>query len=223
MKLLGRNLSRRDLVLVGAALLLPVPLVALDGYAAGLPDAVGRGLGSLATLDARDDRSGVGVSGGASEAGRDTQRSGRATLTVSRAGGKGVAVRRKAPSGSAGTRTRPGTNAGQPEERPRGDASGDNGDSGSAGPSGEGGNAAPGSDPGSHQSRTPDGSPSVSVTTAGQGTATGVTAGANGVTIDLGADSARGDDPGTTVTVTDTGGSPTSVSVGGPDSVVSRP
>ena len=223
MKLFGRNLSRRDLVLVGAALLLPVPLVALNGYAAGLPDAVGRGLGSLATLDARDDRAGVGVSGRASEAGRDTQRSGRSTLTVSRVGGNGLAGRGMAPSGSAGSATESGANAGQPEEMTRGDAPADNGDSGSAGPSAEGDNAAPRPDPGSQQSTTSAGSPSVSVTTAGQGTATGVTAGANGVTIDLGADSTGGDDPGATVKVTDIGGSPISVSVGGPNSVVSLP
>ena len=63
MRLLGRNLSRRDLIPVGAALLLPVPLVALNGYAAGLPDAVGRGLGSVVTLDARDGRNGIEASG----------------------------------------------------------------------------------------------------------------------------------------------------------------
>ena len=69
MKLLGRNLSRRDLIPVGAALLLPVPLVALNGYAAGLPDAVGRGLGSVVTLDAKDGRNGVEASGRAAETG----------------------------------------------------------------------------------------------------------------------------------------------------------
>ena len=60
--------------------------------------------------------------------------------------------------------------------------------------------------------------------TAGQGTVTSVSAGTDGVTVDLGADSAGGDQPAAvTVTVTDTRGAPTSLNVGGPDPVVSLP
>jgi hypothetical protein len=200
MKLLGRNLSRRDLIPVGAALLLPVPLVALNGYAAGLPDAVGRGLGSVVTLDARDGRNGIEAGGRAAEKGSATQRSGRATLRVTRAGGTRSAGRRNMPSESTGSRTGPGINAG------------------SSGPSGDRANAAPGS----HQSTPSPGSPGVSVTTAGQGTVTGVSAGTSGVTVDLGADSAGGDQP-VAVSVTDTGEAPTRLSVGGPDPVVWLP
>ena len=222
MKLLGRNLSRRDLIPVGAALLLPIPLVALNGYAAGLPDAVGRGLGSVVTLDAKDGRNGVEASGRAAETGSATQRAGRATLRVMRDGGTGLAGRRNAARGSTGTRTGPGTNAGEPENTPKGDAPGTGGGSGSSNPSDDGGNAAPGH--GSDQSTPSPGSPSLSVVTAGQGNVTGVSAGTDGVTVDLGADSAGGDQPaGVTVTVTDTAGAPTSVSVGGPDPVVSLP
>ena len=62
------------------------------------------------------------------------------------------------------------------------------------------------------------------MTAAGQGTGTGVSAGPNGLTIDLGADSAGGDElAGATITATDTGGAPTSLNAGGPDSVVSLP
>ena len=220
MRLLGRNLSRRDLIPVGAALLLPVPLVALNGYAAGLPDAVGRGLGSVVTLDARDGRNGIEASGRAAETGSATQRSGRGTLKITRSRGTGLAGLGVVPSGSAGTQTGRGANGEEPEQMPRGGAPGNGGDTGSSGPSGDEG----GSAPGSNSSTTSTGSPSLSVTAAGQGTGTGVFAGPNGLTIDLGADSAGGDEPaGATVTVTDTGGAPTSLNAGGPDSVVSLP
>ena len=220
MRLLGRNLSRRDLIPVGAALLLPVPLVALNGYAAGLPDAVGRGLGSVVTLDARDGRNGIEASGRAAETGSATQRSGRGTLKITRSRGTGLAGLGVVPSGSAGTQTGRGANGEEPEQMPRGGAPGNGGDTGSSGPSGDEG----GSAPGSNSSTTSTGSPSLSVTAAGQGTGTGVSAGPNGLTIDLGADSAGGDEPaGATVTATDTGGAPTSLNAGGPDSVVSLP
>ena len=75
MRVSGRRLSRLELGFIAAALLLPVPLVALNGYAAALPAAVERGLGSLVTLEARDDRSGLKASGQASEDGSNAQRS----------------------------------------------------------------------------------------------------------------------------------------------------
>ena len=220
MRLLGRNLSRRDLIPVGAALLLPVPLVALNGYAAGLPDAVGRGLGSVVTLDARDGRNGIEAGGRAAETGSATQRSGRGTLKITRSRGTGLAGLGVVPSGSAGTQTGRGANGEEPEQMHRGGGPGNGGDTGSSGPSGdEGGIAA-----GSNSSTTSTGSQSLSVTAAGQVTGTGVFAGPNGLTIDLGADSAGGDEPaGATVTATDTGGAPTSLNAGGPDSVVSLP
>ena len=222
MKILGRNLSRRDLIPVGVALLLPVPLVALNGYAAGLPEAVGRALGSVVTLDARDGRNGIEAGGRAAETGSDTQRSGRGTLKVTRSRGAGLAGLGVVPSGSAGTQTGRGANGKESEQMPRGGAAGSGGDTGSSGPSGDEGGSAPAT--GSNSSTTSTGSPSLSVTAAGQGTGTGVSAGGNGSTIDLGADSAGGDEPaGTTVTVTDTGGAPTSLNAGGPDSVVSLP
>ena len=120
MRLLGRNLSRRDLIPVGAALLLPVPLVALNGYAAGLPDAVGRGLGSVVTLDARDGRNGIEASGRAAETGSATQRSGRGTLKITRSRGTGLAGLGVVPSGSAGTQTGRGANGEEPEQMHRG-------------------------------------------------------------------------------------------------------
>jgi hypothetical protein len=219
MRLLGRNLSRRDLIPVGAALLLPVPLVALNGYAAGWPDAVGRGLGSVITLDAKDGRNGIEAGGRAAETGSDTQRSGRGTLKVTRSRGAGLAGLGVVPSGSAGRRTGRSANGKEPEQTPRGSAPDSGGDTGGSGPSG---GSAPAT--GSNSSSTPTGSPSLSVMSAGQGTGTSLSAGGNGLTIDLGADSAGGDEPaGATVTVTDTGGAPTSLNVGGPGSVVSLP
>jgi hypothetical protein len=216
MRLLGRNLSRRDLIPVGAALLLPVPLVALNGYAAGLPDAVGRGLGSVVTLDAKDGRNGIEAGGRAAETGSDTHRSGRGTLKVTRNRRAGLAGLGVVPSGSAGTQTGRGANGKETEQMPSG------GDTGGSGPSGDEGGSSPAT--GSNSSTTSRGSPSLSVTAAGQGTGTGASAGGNGLTIDLGADSAGGDEPaGATAKVTDTGGAPTSLNVGGPDSDVSLP
>ncbi len=222
MKILGRNMSRRDLIPVGVALLLPVPLVALNGYAAGLPDAVGRGLGSVVTLDANDGRNGIEAGGRAAETGSDTQRSGRGTLKVTRSRGTGLAGLGVVRSGSTGTQTGHGANGKGPGQMPRGGAPGSGGDTGSSGPSGDEGGSAPGT--GSNSSTASTGSPSLSVTAAGEGTGTGVSAGGDGLTIDLGADSAGGDEPaGATVTVTDTGGAPSSLNVGGPDPGVSRP
>ena len=86
MRVSGRRLSRLELGFIAAALLLPVPLVALNGYAAALPAAVERGLGSLVTLDARDDRSGLKASGQASEDGSNAQRSADGSLRITRAG-----------------------------------------------------------------------------------------------------------------------------------------
>ena len=209
MRVAGRRLSRLELGLIAAALLLPVPLVALNGYAAALPDAVERGLGSLVTLEAGDDRSGLTASGQASENGGNTRRSGDASLAITRAGATAPAEDETRPSESGGGEAAPGSSddgagATPPQDEPSDEAD----DTGGSGPSGESGGASGDGEGGS--SATSGDTPGLSLTIGGGGTGTGVSAGSSGVTVQLGADSEgaeSGDAATATVDVTDQEGS----------------
>ena len=109
MRVSGRRLSRLELGFIAAALLLPVPLVALNGYAAALPAAVERGLGSLVTLEARDDRSGLKASGQASEDGSNAQRSADGSLRITRAGTTSSTDGKTKPGASSESEAAPGS------------------------------------------------------------------------------------------------------------------
>lgn len=212
----GNRMSRRELALVAATLLLPVPLVAASGYAAALPDAVAHGLGSLVTLEAEDERSGIIARGHVSEDGSDTDRSADGTLTIARPGAT------TSQDGDQTGATASADSDAEPESSDRDkEASGgspqdDDSDTGSSSPSGDGrdsSGAASGSAP------APDGSPSVALSVGAQGTGAALSAGGDGLTVDIGVDGAAPtmDDTGETrVVVTASDGSSTSVSVGLP-------
>ena len=217
---LRRRLSRLELGLIAAALLLPVPLVALNGYAAALPDAVGRGLGSLVTLEAGDERSGTEVRGDAAEGGSGARRSGHALLSIRRGEGTSTADE-SAPSGS-GRSAAPDTTDGeesaapQGEAAPQGQAPDENGDTGGSGPAADGGGEAPNrgepaaADAGKN-------APALSVSGGGQGTAAGAYLGSEGVTVDLDGDSGgAGGSGGVSIEVRDTDGSSTGIGIGVP-------
>lgn len=224
MRVPGKRLSRLDLALVAVALLLPVPLVALNGYAAALPDAVGRGLGSLVTLEAGDDSSGLKAGGDAAENGSDTRRSANGALAVTRARPRSTSStdEETAPSASAGhdAATEPSDDT---DTEPEDEGTGETADTGGESPSGERSASSGGGEGSSAGSGEPRG---LSLTIGGGGTASGVGAGSDGVSLDLGADSGdAGDGNGSTVTVelTDEAGSSTGTGLSVPGSGLAIP
>jgi hypothetical protein len=220
-----RRLSRREIGVAAAALLLPVPLVALNGLAAALPAPLDGGLGSLVTLEAGDESSGVQAQGAASEHGRNERRAGTGTLSITRTGSTplaAVGTTQRTGSGVVET-SQDDSDSERAHRPPAGDdpTSGDD-DGGSDRPGGDGDGGGEGGS-GDSGSSTP--SPGVSLTIDGPGSAANVSAGTDGITVDLGADSdgAGADDPGlVSVEITDTDGSSTSFGLGvpGPGSVL---
>lgn len=217
---LRRRLSRVELGLIAAALLLPIPLVALNGYAAALPDAVGRGLGSLVTLEAGDEKSGTEVRGNASEDGSDVRRSAHALLSIGRGNGMSTADESATPSGSGGSAAPDSTgdeqSAAPQSEAPQGEAPDGNGDTGGSGPAADGGGEGPSSgkpaaaDAGNN-------APALSVSGGGQGTAAGASVGSEGVTVDLDGDNGGAGGPGgVSIEVRDADGSSSGIGIGVP-------
>jgi len=220
-------LSGREAALVAAALLLPIPLFAQSGLSVPLPGVVERGLGSLVTLDAGDERSGTQATGQASENGRNDRRSARGSLRIARAEGTPTVLAdgtsTGADSGSSATSDKPagddggGGNApagGDPE----GDGDGSPGDPESpetpASGSGSGSDAGSGNQTG------------VNVSAGGQGTGTGVSAGTGGLGVDVGSDNggAGTEDAGSAgVEVTGEDGSSTGVGTTVPGASVPAP
>jgi hypothetical protein len=217
MRVSGRGLSRLELGFIAAALLLPVPLVALNGYAAALPAAVERGLGSLVTLEAGDDRSGLKASGQASEDGSNAQRSADGSVRITRAGATSSTDGKTKPSASGENQEARGSSDDGHSATPNDEPSDEAGDTGGSGPSGESGGASGDGEGG--PSATSGGTPGVSLTIGGDGTGTGVSAGRSGVSVELGADSegAGGSNaPTATVEVTDQEGSSSGVGISVP-------
>jgi hypothetical protein len=221
MRVSGRRLSRLELGFIAAALLLPVPLVALNGYAAALPAAVERGLGSLVTLEAvaGNDRSGLEASGQASEDGSNAQRSADGSLRITRAGATSSTDGKTKPSASSESEAAPGSSDDSHSATPNDEPSDEAGDTGGSGPSGESGGASGDGEGGS--SATSGGTPGVSLTIGGGGTGTGVSAGSSGVSVELGADSEGAGGavaPTAAVEVTDQEGSSSGVGISVPGS-----
>jgi len=215
-----RTLSKRELALVAAALLLPVPLFAQSGLSLPLPGAVERGFGSLVTLEANDERSGTSANGQASESGANERRSGRASLAVTRAGGSTATSEGSGEDGT-GTAEESAGSQGADDAPADGDPKGgddtdDEGSSGSPGstdtPAGDGG--------GGSQAE-----PGASLTVAAPGTSTGVSVGAGGAAVDAVGASGAADDAnvGASVEVTDTSGSSTGTGASVPSPGVSLP
>ena len=220
MKTWRRTLSRREALLVAAALLLPIPIFAQSGLSVPLPGVVERGLGSLVTVDATDERSGTKATGQASENGTSDRRSARASLRISRGAGLSPVLGDETQTGSgSGGSPESGTPAGDDgdsgtasaEGDPEGDGDG-GGDAGSPGdPTGP---EAPASGSGSGTDSGSGNQTGVNVTAEDQGTGTGVSAGTGGLSINVGADNggAGSDEPGSVgVDVTDEDGSSTGV------------
>jgi hypothetical protein len=217
MRVSGRRLSRLELGLIAAALLLPVPLVALNGYAAALPDALERGLGSLVTLEAGDDRSGIDARGQARENASYERRSADATLAITRAEARSSADDETEPAGSADDEAARGSSDDGADTTPQNEPSDEADDTGGSGPSGDSDGASGDGEGGS--SASSGDTPGLSLTIGGDGTAAGVSAGSSGVTVQLGADSESaesGDAAAATIEVTDTEGSSSGIGISAP-------
>jgi hypothetical protein len=219
MRLLGRRLSRLEIGLISAALLLPVPLVALNGYAAALPDAAGAGLGSLVTLGARDERSGTDVRGDSSEHGTNAQRSSHTRLSITGRRGVLTAGRKAAPNGSGQEETSGSTNDGA-NTAPRGEEPTENGNTDGSGPAadgGGGGDATVSGDAtgtGGPSANSSDNSPALSVTGGSHGTGARASAGSDGVTVDADGDTAgSGESGGVSAEIKDADGSSRGIGV----------
>lgn len=202
------KLSRKERAFVAAALLLPLPLVALESYSAVVPD-VGGGLGSLVSLDAEDERTGATASGKAAEEGSGERRSTTGELRISRAGAPVDGRSRLGARVSGG-------DPGDPEsaDRPPRDPPSDDG-AGESAPAG-------GSEAGSSEG----GAPGVSLEVDGQGSAVTFGANGDGLSVDVEADSAGAvsDEAGSAeLEVTDTEGSSNSARVGLPNPGASPP
>jgi len=215
------RLSRRELALVAAALLLPVPVIAESGLSLPFPDAVQQGFGSLITLDAKDDGSGTTATGGTPENGAGPPRSADASRSAARANDSSTSSRTESHHdgvrASGGSADSWGGRDSRTAATPKG--GGDTDDSGSSvdtggtdRPRSPGGTDTPRGDAGRAPQSEPDRMPSVGLRVAGQGTASGVSVSADGVDADSGADSRGARDHGTAgvgLDVTDTTGSRT--------------
>lgn len=214
-----RPLSRRELTLLGLALLLPLPLVALVGHSTGFP-ILGDGLGSLVSLEEDDERTGSTRTGGAAVRGSNERRSSSGTSRISRARGgvepPGRTTTRVSsdgsPSGAAG-------DAETADRPPRDESAGGRPPTGDTPGSGE-----PGSSPkdggfpaGESETGSEEGAPGIAVTTAGAGSELTIGVTADGVTADTEADSAGSGDAGLIgIEVTDSDGSSTGTRIRAP-------
>jgi hypothetical protein len=200
-KALRVRVLRREAALVAAALLLPIPLLALSGLTVPLPGVVERSLGSLVTLDTDRDgssgteRAGSPSSGQSSVASRaEAPSSGddsRSIAPVGRASGaaldRDVRPAIVAAGDEIGSRD-PGGDDGGGGTPPGGGSEGASAEPGSpgAGPGASGGHTSFGSADDVEADATPE--PQVSVSVAGQGTASRISAGTSGLDLEAGAE-----------------------------------
>ena len=221
----SHRMSRRELALVAAALLLPLPLIAESGLSLPVPGGVKHGFGSLITLDADRDSSGTTARGTVSESGTRPSHSGSASLSIARTRHRSTRSRAAlldrgigTTSASAGSR---GSSSTTDAETPKGGGDTDNtGSSGNHGstnrPTSPRGTGTPRGDSGGAPQFEPDRMPGVDLHAAGQGTTSGVSVNADGVSVDVASDSGGvGDDvsTGVGVEITDTAGSRTGLDI----------
>ena len=219
-----RRLSRRELGLVAAALLVPLPIFVATGLSAPLPNAIERALGGLVVIEAQDERTGSSATVTASENGTGAKRSATGSLAVTTR--RAARTRRSLPPSAVSERLSPSTKengtGGDANSQPQeGDSPDQNG--------GEPGSPEQPVEPGAAHSASDNpaadrDAPKAQIGASAQGTAIAVSAGRSGVRVDAGADSeGAGSDAGghAGVTVTTPDGPSSGVGVEVP--VVGRP
>lgn len=222
-----RILSRRELALVAAALLLPMPVFAMTGLNVPLPNAIERGLGELVTIEGQDQKSGTTARLEASANGSQVQRPAVGSLSVGRARRTKIGNARPGVVDASASRpdsnTRPESTTTPPETASPGGESG-GGDTGSSGEAEQPAASAGGSP--SADSPTSAGSPSVQIGVTGQGGGSDATVGGDGLTVDGGADGAgvgAGEPGRADATVTGSDGDSTGVGADIPSTGISLP
>jgi hypothetical protein len=179
--------------------------VALNGYAAALPDAVGAGLGSLVTIDAADERSGTSAHGNAVEDGTEAQRSAHSHLAIARAKPRVVGRRSILP----GTSSHDVTSASRDDEASASTPPGPAEPGTESGPTTSPTEEATGS---GKPSPSPDNPSRLSVA-AGRGSGLDASVGSEGLTLDADGESGVENSGVVGVEITDADGSSTGIAV----------
>jgi hypothetical protein len=209
MRSVRRRLSRRELGLVAAALLVPLPIFVATGLSAPLPNAIERALGGLVVIEAQDEQTGSSATVAGSEDGRGAKRSANGSLAVTSPRG-GRAARQLPTSAVSGLLT-PATDqngtGGDANTQPQQEGSPDQ-NGGRTGSPEQPAEPGPADDSTSGNPAEDGTAPSAQIGASGQGTGVAVSVGPSGVRVDAGADSegtgsdAEGD-AGVTVTAPD--------------------
>jgi hypothetical protein len=225
-----RSLSRRELGLVAAALLVPLPVLAATGLSAPLPNAIERALGGLVVMDAHDEQTDSPATVAASGAGTGVKRSANGSLALTL--GSGRSGRRALSPSTLSSLVTSSTNrnetGGDADTQTKHESSPDQNGGGTGEPEQPAGPGEPGPADDSAADNKAAGrtAPSAQIGVGGQGTTAGVSVGPSGVRVDAGADSGGAGldekaDAGATVTLSD--GSSTGVGVTVPGSGVPVP
>lgn len=227
MTVLRRTVSRRDAAIVAAALLVPIPVLAQTGLSVPLPGGLDKGLGSLITLDSKDEKTGAQTSGRTSAGNNGERQSGAGSLRIAPGLDPLTIFRTQLPAldlsgsgqGSGQTADADGTGSGDTSAVSEPGSSGDAGGAGSPGGSGSepdagssssGGSSGAGGSEGSAQE--PGAGSPLTVKAGGEGSAASVSAGDAGLDVDFGADdsASSGDESDVGASVTQPDGSSTS-------------
>jgi len=209
-------LSRRELALVAAALLLPVPLLTQTGLNLPLPNALERGLGALLTLDSEDERSGARATTGPSEIAPRDGGSAAAALAVTPAESAPTASEASSTKRDRAASSQPDEDGGDADDTPASDEPKGGGDTHDPGPPGTpGGPDTPARDGGGGSHAETGSGTGVSLSVASPGAATGVSVGAGGVTLEVTADSLSTEDEGAVGAAVETGDATGSVTLTG--------
>jgi hypothetical protein len=224
-----RRLSRRELGLVAAALLVPLPLFAATGLSVPLPNAIERAFGGNVVIDTQG-RTGSSATVAAAESGTGAKRSAKGSLVLTRGGGRsGRALSPSSVSGLVRSSTNRNHTGGDAETQTHHESSPDQNGGGTGAPEqpAQPGDARPADDSAADQKPAERTAPSAHMGVAAQGAGAGLSVGPSGVRVDAATDS-EGDagsdgvgDAGVTVTHAD--GSSTGVGVTVPGRGVRSP
>jgi hypothetical protein len=190
-----RRLSRRELGLVAAALLIPLPLFAATGFSAPLPNAIERAFGGRVVIDGQDKQTGSSTTVAAAESGTAVKRSAKGSLALTRGAGRsGRALSPSSVPSLVTSSTNRNHTGGDAETQTQHESSPDQngGGTGASEQPAEPGDARPADDSAADNRAAHRTAPSAHVGVTGQGAGAGVSVGPSGVRVDAGADSQGG-------------------------------
>jgi hypothetical protein len=193
-----RRLSRRELGLVAAALLVPLPVFAATGLSAPLPNAIERALGDLVVIEAQDERTGSSVAVAGSEDGAGAKRSANGSIAVTRGGRAGRGLSPSAVSSLVPSSTDRNDTGGDTDTQTQHESSPDQNGGGTGSPHQPAapGESGPADDSAADHPPANLTAPSAQIGVSGQGTGVAVSVGPSGVRVDTGADSGGAESDG---------------------------